>query len=112
MAKKKSERRRHARRDVACPVAIAGGGDSRTARGKTLNISDSGALLSVPIEYLPDVTKQVNISVSVPRATANTYMFEEFQSRATVTRHEPMIDDRLAGVAVRFDRVLEFNLQA
>ncbi|MHC4983635.1 MAG: PilZ domain-containing protein [Planctomycetota bacterium] len=105
------ERRAHKRQNLACPTALLDSGGEIIAKGKTVNLSEGGALVSVPIESAPDMAADVEIRFSVPRSTANTYMLEEFASLACVTRHQPLVDESRAGVAIRFNKPLELGLE-
>ncbi len=112
MAKQDEERREHKRHGLDCPVAVFCRGGQELTRGKTVNISDGGAFVSIPIKPIPDISADVNVTFSVPRTTPNTYMLEEFASPASIIRHQPLVDESLAGLAIRFDRPLELGLEA
>ena len=112
MAKQKVERRRHERFDLSCTTEIFSSEGRLLARTKTVNVSDGGALLSVPADSLPSFDGQdVNISFDVPRSTPNTYMLEEFSAKAKVLRSQPANDDSLAGVAIQFFRPVNLALR-
>jgi len=111
MARQQRERRREPRTGVTCPVAISGGQGRRETRGNTVNVANGGALITMPITALPDVGRRVDLTVSVPRCTPNTRMVEQIAAAATVVRHEPMLDDRLAGMAVRFEQEMNFAFE-
>jgi len=81
------------------------------AKGKTLNISNGGALLSIPVSLVPQISTDINVTFFVPRSTPNTYMLEEFASSACVTRREPLANESATGVAIRFSRPLELGLE-
>jgi hypothetical protein len=82
-----SERRRHTRYRVPCPVRLSSG-PAGEAAGKTANVSDGGLLVALPRQALPACGSLVDVLLRVPRSTPNTYMLEEFTSRARVVRHE------------------------
>lgn len=111
MANQQRERRRESRTAVSCAAAISDEDGPREAGGRTVNVSDGGALITMPIEILPAVSRRVDITLSVPRSTPNTRMVEKIATAATVLRHEPMVDDRLAGMAVRFEREVDFAFE-
>ena len=69
-------------------------------------------MVSVPVEQLPHLNEIIKVKVSIPRTTANTHMFEEVNLAAMVIRHEPMMDDSLVGVALKFDQPLPLGLDA
>jgi len=112
MSNNESERRNHGRYNVGCPVSVSTDGSRLHAKGRALNISDSGALLAMPVDTVPRLRQKVQMRVSVPRTTPNTHMFEDFQLDATVVRHHPMVDNSLAGVAMKFTEMAELNLTA
>jgi len=105
------ERRSYKRHNLDCPVAILDRGGRAVARGRTVNLSDGGALVSIPTSYAPEVSTNVKVLFSVPRATPNTYMLEEFASPACVVRRQGLVDESAEGVAVRFTRPLNLALE-
>jgi hypothetical protein len=111
MSGRARERRKHERKVVACAVSVYDRGGKAVATGRTVNLSDGGALLSVPIRSVGEVGSKVNVTLSVPRTTPNTYMLEEVASAATVVRQQPLVDAAFAGVALRFDRPLDLALE-
>ncbi len=110
MTERRPERRRFRRAALSCPVRLEDADQEVVALGKTLNVSDSGAYLVVNIESLRRLGKTARVEFSVPRSTPNTYMLEKFSAQAHVLRHEPMLDDRHAGVALQFDQPLALGL--
>ncbi len=111
MSARRAEKRQHRRHALACPVAVLNEGGDVVARGKTLNISDGGALFAVPVAGVPAVPQAVRLDISVPRSTPNTYMLEPVSAPARVLRHEALVDPRLAGLAVRFESPLDLALE-
>ena len=111
MGKTAKERRKYKRTQLTCPARLLDGEGNVLAKSTTSNLSDGGAFLAVPIDHLPRRGSRLTIGLSVPRSTANTYMLEEFSSPARVVRHEPMQDDTLAGVGVRFDGPIQLQLE-
>lgn len=111
MSEWKSERREHARTDIICSVTLTGKADSEKIRGEAINLSDCGAMFTIPMRRMADLTPNVKMKISVPRATANTHMLEQVATEATVVRHQPMVDEELAGVAVRFSTPLNLQLE-
>jgi hypothetical protein len=105
------ERRVHKRQNLACPISFLSRGGHAVAVGKTINISDGGALISLPACAIPDIGANVNVKFAVPRNTPNTYMLEKFASQACVTRRHALLKDSSAGVAVRFGRPLDLALE-
>jgi len=111
MSKSRKERRKHPRFDLSCPIRIEGDAGNALHRTRALNVSDGGVFVAVPIDALPPFGSELNVQFSVPRTTPNTYMLEEFSSRAKVVRHQPMKDSRQAGLAMRFAEPLELMLE-
>ena len=111
MSKNERERRRSTRMDVPCPIQVRDPRGQFEASGRTINISDGGAMLSLPVNSLPGLAKEMKVVFSVPRLTPNTRMFEQFECPATVVRHQPLTDDMLAGMAIRFTRPLDLGLE-
>lgn len=110
MANQGSERRQHARHDLSCPVSIHNPGGELLFQAKTFNLSDGGMFVSAPVESLGKLGKKINISLRLPRATANTFMFEDVASHANVIRHQPLDDHALAGVALAFVKPLDLQI--
>jgi len=98
-----SERRKHARHALTCPVVIADADGKELFQGRTVNVSDGGMLLPAGDDPLTP-GDGVYVNLRVPRRTANTFMYEEFSSPAEVVRLQP------AAVAVKFPRPLELGL--
>lgn len=96
---------------MGCPVSVSLDDDSPYYEGKTLNISDGGMLLSVPVDSVPSIDHKVHMRVAVPRTTPNTRMLEDFQLDAVVVRHHPMTDNSMAAVAFRFAESADMNLE-
>jgi hypothetical protein len=111
MSRQRPEHRRHKRLRLACPVTVCQSDGQDIGRTRTLNVSNGGALVSLPVDRLPPCGCELRLTVSVPRSTPNTYMLEEFRSGATVVRHQALVDERRAGVAVRFTQPLELALE-
>lgn len=112
MANKKPERRRSKRLALSCPVKVISEGGKVVAQTKALNISDGGVFLSLPIEALPGCGCTVKLDLSVPRFTPNTYMLEDVTCQAKVLRHQPLVDETLAGAALQFDPPVNLALEA
>ena len=58
--------------------ALTADGHGVIAQTRSVNISDGGALLSLPADAAPESGADVLLRFAVPRATPNTYMLEEF----------------------------------
>jgi len=111
MGKQHAERRKHKRHDLPCPIRLFSQAGEQIATGKTLNISDGGALVPVSGHILPRLRESVNLTFSVPRSTANTYMLEDFACCATVLRHEVVAADDQACLAMEFVRPLHLVIE-
>jgi hypothetical protein len=103
-----SERRRHKRYPVPCPVRLSSSPAGQAA-GKTANVSDGGLLVAMPRQKLPAPGSLVDVLLRVPRTTPNTYMLEEFTSRARVVRHETSTGR--ASAALQFVCPLELAME-
>jgi len=106
------ERRRHKRHTLPCCVTFTDADGRIQAEGGSLNISDGGLLVSVPLAEIPRRNSHTRVRVSLPRYTSNTFMLEDIEWEGTVVRHVPLRDDRFAGVAVRFGEPLPLQLEA
>lgn len=111
MAKVSYERRRHKRYEVACPVSLAGDEADAPARSKGINISDGGILFPLRGKTLPGVGARVHVGFSIPRSTPNTFLMEEFSSKAIVVRTEPAGGRRPARVALRFEQPMDLGIE-
>ena len=98
-----TEKRKHPRAVLSCPISLFTQAGELVVQGKTHDISDGGALLPAPVEKLPRIDQMTNVAFSVPRSTTCTYMLEDFSCEAKVVRHQPMLDDSMAGVALQFE---------
>ncbi|HUT60516.1 MAG TPA: PilZ domain-containing protein [Phycisphaerae bacterium] len=112
MVRRASERRKHTRHALACPVSLSREDEKLLAQSKTVNISDGGALVAVPSKSVPRLDQKVALVFSVPRSTANTYMLEEFTGRARIVRHQPLTDNDQVGVAIQFLPAMSLGLEA
>ena len=111
MHTKQAERRRAQRMDLACPITVANDEHGLQIAGRTLDVSDSGAMISIPVKMLPKLKEKLQVKLSVPRTTPNTRMLEQFVSPATVVRHQPLVDDNYIGMAIRFAKPMGLGLK-
>ena len=107
MAKHGAERRKHKRHDIPCPVKILDSEGGLLAKSKCQNISDGGILVPLPPTAAGKMGANVQIEISVPRTTPNTYMLEQFSSMARVIRTQ---DTDSAGIAAAFEFARPLNL--
>jgi PilZ domain-containing protein len=102
MAKHKNERRRHERRSLSCAVYVsASEGDGETPC-HAINLSEGGALLSVPISSLPDLTGEVRVRLPASDGESGAWGVAWQNVSCNVVRHQPLVDDRRVAMAVRF----------
>jgi hypothetical protein len=85
--------------------------DGATATGKADNISDGGVLVTLSQQSPPADGSWVGVHLRVPRTTPNTYMLEEFTTRARVIRRQVVPDGAAAAVGLEFARPLELALE-
>lgn len=111
MASERQERRRHSRLKAACPVSVFTRSGELVAKGRSLDISDGGAYVSVPAEAIDRIKGRVNLTFAVPRSTENTYMMEDFACQADILRQQPLVDKNLAGVAIAFTDPIDLGLE-
>lgn len=104
MRRVRDERRQHRRHELRCPAVVRGEDGEPLAETATVNISDGGAFVTVPISSVPQRGCSVQLDLRIPRQTTNTYMLEDVTRQATVVRHTALKDDGHAGVAMEFER--------
>jgi hypothetical protein len=115
VTKIRSERRRHTRHVIACPVSLLDG-QKLIAREKCVNISNGGLLVPLPngeADAAGDslsVGWELDVEIAIPRWTANTYMLEHFATTAKVARLQPSTAGSPPALAVQFDKPVLFNL--
>jgi len=105
------ERRKHKRFRIGCPIRFFDRGGKEFTQGKTADISDGGVFAPVPIRFMAEIGQDVNVTISVPRSTPNTYMLEDFASQAKVIRHMAMQDSEHVGLALQFERPLDLAIE-
>ncbi|MBS3734739.1 MAG: PilZ domain-containing protein [Phycisphaerae bacterium] len=105
------ERRSHRRKTLACPVRMFDRGGRPLTNGRTIDLSDGGLFISTSLTAMKTLPRRVNVTVSLPRSTPNTYMLEEVAAGAVVVRQQPMVDEGAAGVALQFERPVELGLK-
>jgi c-di-GMP-binding flagellar brake protein YcgR len=103
-----TERRIHKRFDVPCRVRIERD-EGPPLRARTANVSDGGAFFCA--DTAARVGDHLQLLLSVPRETANTFFLEQFAARAEVVRREaPAEGAEEPGLAVRFEEPLGLDL--
>jgi len=102
------ERRRHRRHDLPCRIRVELP-TGNNVHARTVNVCDGGAYFVV--DDVIDIGREVQVQLTVPRDTANTFFLEQFAARAQVIRCEVPSDGRSGmGVALRFEKELALNL--
>ena len=96
---------------AGCPVSVFTRSGEFVAKGRSLDISDGGAYVSVPAEAIDRIQGRVNLTFSIPRSTENTYMLEDFACQADILRQQPLVDESLAGVAIAFTTPMNLGLK-
>ena len=109
MAKPNIERRRHARHNLACPARLVDETGRYLASGKTVNVSDGGLLMPVPPEAAPTPGQHLDVKLSIPRSTPNTFLMQAFTAKAIVVRHD-VSDDGTGRVAIRFENPIDLDI--
>jgi c-di-GMP-binding flagellar brake protein YcgR len=110
MADVQFDRRRYKRFGLPCPATLACG-EKVLARVHTVNISDGGALVALPLEDLPPAGQKLDLDLALPRSTPSTHMLEKVRSEAQVKRHQPLTDDRYAAVALEFVHPMDLQIE-
>ena len=110
MAKPSIERRQHTRLPLPCPARLVDETGRHLASGKTVNISDGGLLMPIEPDAAPQPGQQLDLKLSVPRSTPNTFLMQAFTAKAIVVRHDQS-DDGAGRVAVRFEPPLDLDLE-
>ncbi len=112
MAAIRTERRTHQRAAVPCVITLEDSEGNVLHRTKAHNLSDGGVFLAMPIDVLPHFGAELNLSFSVPRTTSNTYMLEQFNCKARIVRHQPLVDCDTAGMGLQFTKPQDLMLEA
>ena len=111
MSCRRPERRKHRRSRISCPAAVLSVDGQELVKGRTVNLSDGGLLISVKADSLPALDGNVQARFSVPRSTPSTYMLEEFSSPARVVRRQPLVKPKLTGIALQFQQDVPLGLE-
>ncbi len=107
-----SERRKYKRQPLSCPVKVHDDKGQVLTTCRTLNISNGGMFVPLPMKGLPSIHSRIKLKFSVPRETANAMIYEEFSCQASVVRQEPLKDDRYVGIALAFSRTVQLAVDA
>ncbi len=112
MTRTPDERRAYRRFDLTCPVVVTDNAGKELLRTKTLNLSNGGALLTIPAKQTIPLGQPVHIDVRLGRSTANTFMLENISTAASILRHEPMQDHSSVATALTFTKSMKLGLEA
>jgi len=97
---------------MPCPVCLIGPEGKEIPAARVENVSDGGLFAVAPIEALPRFGSELEVTLRLPRATANSFMYEEVRRKAKVTRHQPLVDgNQTAGVALQFTKPIDLMLE-
>ena len=110
MAKPDIERRRHTRHPLSCPARLVDETGRCLASGKTVNVSDGGLLMPIGPDAAAQPGQQLDVKLSVPRSTPNTFLMQAFRAKAIVVRQDQS-EDGAGRVAVRFEPSLDLDLE-
>ncbi len=110
MAQPGIERRQHPRHPLPCPARLVDETGRHLASGKTFNISDGGLLMPIEPKAAPHPGQQLDVKLSIPRSTPNTFLMQAFTAKAIVIRHD-QTDDGAGRVAIRFEHPIDLDLE-
>ncbi|MCG3179120.1 MAG: hypothetical protein BIFFINMI_01451 [Phycisphaerae bacterium] len=118
-----TNRREHRRFPLVCDVwqrQDSGPSDAMACRigglaGRTLNLSDGGAL--VQVTELPDGTihrprpgQDIALTLALPRTTADTFLIEHVRLTGQVVRVHGHCEEACSAFAIQFDRPVHLDL--
>ena len=105
------ENRRHARKELRCPLTVFNLDGEMLGSGDTINISNGGALLAIPAGSVPEVHAHVDVTFFVPRDPPQTDRLDAYATRAEVLRHEASPDAKAVDLAIRFAKPVHLSLR-
>jgi len=107
------ENRQHHRFALSYPIRLISFRGHEMASSETVNLSQSGAFVEIPVHQMPEPGEIVNVSISVPDDHNSEPHLGEFISEASVVRHHPREEgsDR-GGLALTFSTPLTFVAEA
>ncbi len=107
------ENREHHRFSLSYPIRLFSSRGHEMAASETINVSQTGAFLKIPLHQLPEPGEILNVTISIPEDCYHGEDLGDFTSEASVVRHHPRESDAdLAGVAVTFSKPLQFVAEA
>ena len=109
MAETAAEKRQHYRFAMSYPVKLFGRSGRQLTTGQTVNLSRSGALLSVSRDIVDELLASdgVNVTISLPAKSYRADSTTGFACNARIVR-QCRLDDGAAGeVAVEFSRPMQ-----
>ena len=110
MTKPSIERRQHIRHPLSCPARLIDETGKLLASGKTVNVSDGGLLVPARPEAACQPGQHLDVKLSIPRSTPNTFLMQAFTAKAIVVRHD-QTDDGAGRVAIRFEHPIDLDIE-
>ena len=105
-----TERRWHTRVLLSVPITVQGEEHEILGTGRTVGISEGGALLLLPSEIIPRLGGTMFVELCVPGSVTGDGEPREVSSEAKILRHRP-VKDRRELVAIQFVMALELGLR-
>ena len=112
MRKPSDERRQHRRVRLPCPTIVTDQAEQLLAAGRSLNVSDGGVYLVVPIKALPPCQTPVQVKLTLPRPAGTRGAARDITTAGRIVRHQALQDDRSVGMAIEFDQPLPLTARA
>ena len=109
MSDKFVDRRWHSRFRLSLPIKLRRENGGEWITGQTVDLSDGGALLSMPSHLVPPVGSRVSVELEVPESQTAAGQAVQVNSQAKVVRHQPGQVGEL-GVAIQFMAPLDLGL--
>ncbi len=111
MSADSAERRNYVRLALTCAVELIDATNQAVAHGRTINISNGGALVRIPIGSAPSLGSVVEMKMHVPHSRDGTGPTREFSAQVRILRCEQEADSDNTAVAMQFLEPLELGLQ-
>ncbi len=111
MAKAVTERRKHKRTRTRCPFTLFDSRGHIIGAGDTVDVSDGGALLSIPEAYDLEPKTKLEVAIFVPRKPRRADNLDLHASAAQVARHRVTKRGRKTGLAIQFSKPVSFSFE-
>lgn len=105
-----TEMRRYPRFELSCTIKLFNETGQKLAETRTVNLSDGGALVPVPLEAVPAVGSVLDLEIQVPSSPAGAGPITNFIGQARVIRHQDSDEADKKGVALEFLQPLPLEL--